>query len=132
MALWPHNVCEKVTRFLCKWAKVVSISYANLTHMDINKEAPGDNIGLGVKRDVKESTVTYIQNEKRIWSLSHVRKKDNPSFSMTLPAIDYQKMLESDLVYRDLEPLQMSSREGRKKQAGDYTCSGMNMHLILS
>jgi hypothetical protein len=34
--------------------------------MDINKEAPGDNIGLGVKRDVKESTVTYIQNEKRI------------------------------------------------------------------
>lgn len=100
--------------------------------MDINKEAPGDNIGLGVKRDIKESTVTYIQNEKRIWSLSHVRKKDNPSFSVTLPAIDYQKMLESDLVYRVLEPLQMSSRESRKKQAGDYTCSGMNMQLILS
>ena len=130
MALWPHNVCEKVTRFVCKWTKVVSISYANLTHMDINKDAPGDNIGLGIKRDVRESTVTYIQNEKGIWSLSHKRKQDNPSFSMTLSAIEYQKMLESK--YRDLEPLQMSSRESRKKQAGEYTCSSMNMYLILS
>lgn len=34
--------------------------------MDINKDAPGDNIGLGIKRDVRESTVTYIQNEKGI------------------------------------------------------------------
>lgn len=52
---------------ICQWTKVVSHGYASWTHIDINDEAPGDNIGLRIECHVRESTVTHIQND--IWKV---------------------------------------------------------------
>jgi hypothetical protein len=70
----------------------------------MNDEAPGDNIGLRIERHVRELRVTHIQNERGISSLTSESTQNYPLFSITLPTVEYHKMLQADLVYCNLNP----------------------------